>query len=58
MTLHVYHNEATDWFVAESAEEAASLYRAWRYLKLVPSGVRRMAKAFSARRIFNVSLDR
>lgn len=29
MSLHVYRNEATDWFVAESAEEAVMLYRDW-----------------------------
>ena len=29
MILRVYANEATDWFVAETAEEAMVLYRQW-----------------------------
>ena len=29
MSLHVYANDATDWFVAESVEEAMVLYRQW-----------------------------
>lgn len=29
MILRVYANEAADWFVAESIEEAVALYKQW-----------------------------